>query len=74
MNEKAAVMNYKIVPNDTRAYIRQLLEEIENTPGRKVQTKCIYTDNPRVDTSICEKVYQELSSYKVIPDVLQVIY
>lgn len=73
MNEFGAVVRYKIVPNDTRVYIAALLNDIWTIPGRTILTKCVYTDNVRVDSQIIENCF--LASHPELTkpcDILQV--
>lgn len=73
MNEYGAVLKFKIVPNDTRQYIQTLLEDIWTTPSRTVTTKCVYTDNVRVDHQIILECFKRCHSDVVqLCDVLQV--
>lgn len=60
------MLGFRIVPNDSRKYIRELLKEIWETPGRTVITKAVYTDNPRVDTAVVSKTFSEFYPDKTI--------
>ena len=71
MNENNAVVEYRIVPNDTRDYVKQSLEAIWNTKGRNIITRALYTDNPRVDNNVVKATFTKLHPGKNI-DVLQV--
>ena len=42
-NEDSAIIGYKIVPNDTRSFVTNVLEHIWQTTDRIVDTECIYT-------------------------------
>jgi hypothetical protein len=73
MNEFGAVIKFKIVPNDTRLYIKALLEDIWTTSNRKIVTKCVYTDNVRVDHQIIVDCFKMCHpNISTICDVLQV--
>ena len=60
MNENAYILNYKIVPNDTREFMESMIYDIVKTPNRKVFTKALYTDNARADSNIVSGMFKEL--------------
>jgi hypothetical protein len=51
------VLNYKIVPNDTRIYVAKLLEEIWTIPNLEKKCEVVYTDNPKVDRGSIQQIY-----------------
>jgi len=74
LNEIGAILAYKVVPNDKREELSLLLKQIWSTPNRFIETKCIYTDNVKVDQSTikttfkdCHRNYDEL--IKVLLDI-----
>jgi hypothetical protein len=71
-NECNAVLAMKIVPNDTRHFVQQLLHSIWTTEDRKVQTVCVYTDNARIDGNIIIELWKSLFPVLAEPDILQV--
>jgi hypothetical protein len=67
------VLAAKIVPSDERRFVVDQIEKIWNTPGRQVSTKCIYTDNARVDTNlILESFGRTFPNRNNPPAILQV--
>jgi hypothetical protein len=72
-NEDGAVLSTKIVPSDAREYVLDQLEKIWTTHGRKVETKCIYTDNARMDTNLITASYLNAFPSKQPPAILQVL-
>ena len=59
LNENGSVLAYKIVSNDKRDEVYNLLLELWNTPERKHITLCVYTDNPKVDESFIQMAFEE---------------
>jgi hypothetical protein len=54
--------------------VTDLLEEIWNTPDRKVVTKVIYTDDAHKDTKILQASHKKIKAHaKTLLAVLQVI-
>ena len=72
MNEARQVLAFKIVPNDTREYLKELLQQIQTIEERQVQTKMVYTDNAIKDQNSIHSLFSELFPEETPPEVLQV--
>jgi hypothetical protein len=59
VDEDGFVLGHKIVPNDSREFVTEILLEIWKTEGRTVSTQAIYTDNPIVDSKSIQNAYKE---------------
>jgi hypothetical protein len=57
LNENGMAVNYQIVPNDKRDFVKKLLEEIWRTEDSNVVPSVVYTDNPKVDSSIINETF-----------------
>lgn len=63
------------MPNDTRPFVKECLEQIWKTEGRAVITKTVYTDNVSVDTSVIKATFKEChGAKKAYPEICQVYY
>ena len=71
-NEDSAIIDYKIVPNDTRSFVTNVLEHIWQTTDRIVDTECIYTDNARIDSDVILQTWEKLYPNKSKITILQV--
>jgi len=59
LNEDGFIVVFKLVSNDRREEIYNLLSELWKTPKREVLTECVYTDNPKVDSSFIQQAFDE---------------
>ena len=59
LNENGCVLSYKVVNNDRREELYDLLLELWSTVNRVVITECVYSDNPKVDSSFILKAFNE---------------
>jgi hypothetical protein len=50
MNEFNAVLAYKVVPNDTRAHVIKMINNIYKDITVSVQPKAFFTDNVAADS------------------------
>jgi hypothetical protein len=75
LNEDGLVLSFKIVPNDQRSFVQELLEEIWSTPDMEQITSVVYTDNPKVDGNYVKSAFQKCHPDQPIGvEVLQDIY
>ena len=63
---------YKIVCNDKRTEVYNLLLELWQTPERECIAQCIYTDNPKVDSSFILQAFEDTRPDGNL-DVLQIL-
>jgi hypothetical protein len=65
LNEDGMAVNYKIVPNDQRTFVQQLLSEIWETEEMQEVTSVVYTDNPKADSNLIKQTFLQC-----FPDLL----
>jgi hypothetical protein len=68
------ILNYSIVPNDTRQLVKLCLEEIWKEPEAQKICEVVYTDNPKVDQSAIQTAFMELHPDHMLVAVLLDIY
>jgi len=59
LNKDAFVLNYAIVPNDTRAFVQECLSAIWTTANSKITPSVVYTDNPKVDQNFIQQTFEQ---------------
>ena len=62
MNEFGAVLAYKIVPNDTKEYLQELLTSIWSVNNNP--TKAMYTDHPSKDSKTIINTWNSIYKFK----------
>lgn len=72
MNEFNAVLAYKVVPNDTRAHVIKMINNIYKDITISVQPKAFFTDNVATDSKQLSKCFKNLFSNDNVL-ILQVI-
>ena len=72
MNEDNAVIQYKIVPNDKKEYLEELLSNIWSKT--KVTTLAMYTDHPAKDSNTIINTWNNFFDEDFDITVLQDIY
>jgi 4-hydroxy-L-threonine phosphate dehydrogenase PdxA len=68
------ILNHKVVPNDTRKFVQQCLEEIWKQPDAEKICEVVYTDNPKVDTTAIQSIFLQLYPNHLPVSVLLDIY
>jgi len=59
LNEDGMILNYRIVPNDRRDLVQDVIRQIQRTEGREKDCEAVYTDNPRADRNYIQETYKE---------------
>ena len=71
MNENGQVLNFRIVPCDSREFMKPAFEQIWSTKNRNIKTLAVYTDNPKSDKAAILEVYP--NSFEP-PEILLVLF
>jgi hypothetical protein len=74
LNEDKIVVNYKIVSNDQRDLVQQLLKEIWFVSEISKICEVIYTNSPKVDSVLIQDTYIQCHPKKIVMNVLLDIF
>jgi hypothetical protein len=73
LNENRMVVNYRIVPNDQRNLVQQLLKKIWVLRASKI-CKVVDTDNSKVDSAFIQDTYIQCHPKEIAVNVLLDIF
>lgn len=73
-NEKSYVVGWKIVPDDTREHIIELLSTIYNRPGDHIIPQAFFTDDYDADFNLINTAFGKLYPDEKVPQVMQDIW